>query len=157
MNRLTFASLAVLTIVGIGITMGLTGCSDSASTDSATTPASTEAVGADSSDAHDHGDHDHEGHDHGAMEKGLAELSEADRKAAVEQHLCPVTGEMLGTMGTPIKVSLEDQDVWVCCKGCVKKMTEDPGKYLAKLAEHGDHKGGEHKNGEEHGDHKHDK
>ncbi len=145
MNRLTFASLAILAVVGTGLMLGLVGCSDSTSTTPSPVAESTESH----VDDHGHGAHSHEGHDHQAMEQGLAELSEADRKAAMQQHICPVTEEMLGSMGTPIKVSLENQDVWVCCKGCVKKVTESPKKYLEKLADHAAHQSGEHS------DHKH--
>lgn len=91
----------------------------------------------------------HSDHDHGSMadmEKGLSELSETDRAAAMKQHVCPVTGEMLGTMGKPIKVTVKDQDVWVCCSGCTKQLKEDPDKYLAKLQDHnGDEDQSDHK------------
>ncbi|GAB5441367.1 MAG: hypothetical protein Fues2KO_17160 [Fuerstiella sp.] len=80
------------------------------------------------------------------MEKGLSELSESDRAAAMKQHVCPVTGEMLGTMGKPVKVTVKEQDVWVCCNGCTEQLKESPDKYLAKLQDHAGH--------EEHSDHK---
>jgi len=151
MNRFTFASFAILAVVGTGLMIGLAGCSDSASTTSSTSPSPVStSPNEDVGDDHDHGDHSHEGHDHQAMKEGLAELSETDQKAAMQQHICPVTEEMLGSMGTPLKVSLENQDVWVCCKGCVKKVTENPEEYLAKLKEHHDHAA--HQAGE-HGDH----
>lgn len=76
----------------------------------------------------------HEGHS--AMDKmkeGLAELSDADRKSAEKQHMCPVTGKMLGTMGKPIKVHVKDRDVWICCPGCREELLANPDKYLAKL------------------------
>lgn len=128
-----------------GLIAGLTaftilGCSEPQDTAPATTAAVDSQAPADS-------------HDHGggmaAMEKGLAKLSEADRASAMKQHVCPVTGEMLGTMGEPIKVSVQDQDVWVCCGGCTDKLKADPDKYLAKLTNGPDHEG----HGD-HGDHK---
>jgi len=67
------------------------------------------------------------------MKAGLAKLSEEDRAAAEKQHMCPVTGEMLGTMGAPIKLTLNDQDVWICCNGCRKKAEADPDAIIAKL------------------------
>ena len=65
----------------------------------------------------------------------LAELSDEDREAALEQRVCPVSGEELGSMGKPIKVSVEGGDVFVCCQGCVDAVQENPDEYLAKLKE----------------------
>jgi hypothetical protein len=50
------------------------------------------------------------------------------------QRTCPVTGEELGSMGTPIPVGVNGQTVYVCCRGCVKKLQADPDRYLAKAA-----------------------
>ena len=63
----------------------------------------------------------------------LAELSEEDREAALEQRVCPVSGEELGSMGKPIKVTVEGEDVFVCCKECVDTIKENPDEYLTKL------------------------
>ncbi len=68
-----------------------------------------------------------------AIQKGLADLSPEDRRSATKQHVCPVSGEMLGTMGAPLKVDVDGQQVWICCEGCRDKLLEDPAKYLAKL------------------------
>ena len=90
----------------------------------------------------DHADHDHGDHDHGSddgksdmekMKENLAKLSPEDAASAEKQHICPVSGDMLGTMGPPIKVHVKDQDIWVCCEHCIDKVKEDPDKYLAKL------------------------
>ena len=84
----------------------------------------------------------HEGHEHdgevGAsdmseMKKELAKLPEADRLAAEKQHMCPVSGEMLGSMGVPLKVAVNGQDVFLCCDGCKDKLLANPDEYLAKL------------------------
>jgi hypothetical protein len=63
----------------------------------------------------------------------LAKLSEADHARALAQKFCPVTDEALGSMGTPIKVTVEGRDVFLCCEGCVDALKADPAKYLAKL------------------------
>lgn len=63
----------------------------------------------------------------------LAELEEADRAAAMAQQVCPVSGEALGSMGTPIKVTVQDRDVYLCCEACKDKLLADPEMYLAKL------------------------
>jgi hypothetical protein len=92
---------------------------------------------ADTSTAHDHehGDHDHGDHDAGDMEKmkaELAKLSPEDAAAAEKQHFCPVSDEMLGTMGPPIKVDVNGTPVWICCEGCRKELLANPEKYLVK-------------------------
>ncbi len=58
---------------------------------------------------------------------------EADRKIALEQKLCPVSGEHLGSMDKPVKVMLKDQAVFVCCGGCKKDAEAKPAEALAKL------------------------
>jgi len=67
-----------------------------------------------------------EGHDHEAMKAEkkisdtLATLSSADRKVAEAQRFCPMmTHSRLGGDGTPIKLEIEGQPVFVCCKACV--------------------------------------
>lgn len=67
------------------------------------------------------------------MKAELAKLSPEDAASAEKQHVCPVTGEMLGTMGAPIKVDVNGRQVWVCCSGCKKTLLADPAKYLAKI------------------------
>ena len=46
---------------------------------------------------------------------------------------CVVTGNKLGSMGTPVTKTYGDQEVKFCCKPCVAKFEKDPAKYLAKL------------------------
>jgi hypothetical protein len=65
--------------------------------------------------------------------KALASLSEIDRKAAIEQGVCPVSGEPLGSMGAPIKVHVKNRDVFICCAGCEDDIKKSPDEYLAKL------------------------
>lgn len=50
------------------------------------------------------------------------------------QKTCPVTGEELGSMGTPVPVTLKGQTVYVCCRGCAGKAQADPDKALAAVA-----------------------
>lgn len=88
---------------------------------------------------HDHG-HDHEHADNSPdaaetdeIKAELAKLSPEDRAAAEQQRVCPVSGEMLGSMGPPLKVEVDGRDVWVCCAGCQDPVRENPEEYLAKL------------------------
>jgi hypothetical protein len=69
--------------------------------------------------------------------EGISQLSNEDQAVAVRQHMCPVTDEMLGSIGKPIKVTVKEQEVWLCCDSCKKKLLANPDEYLAKL--HGDH------------------
>ncbi len=46
--------------------------------------------------------------------------SERDQLRAAVQEICPVSGGKLGSMGTPIKVQIGKESVFLCCKGCMK-------------------------------------
>lgn len=63
----------------------------------------------------------------------FASLSQADQAAALAQKTCPVSDEPLGSMGTPIKVTVSGRDVFLCCEKCKDPIQQDPRKYLAKL------------------------
>ncbi|MEX2092046.1 MAG: hypothetical protein WD971_05180 [Pirellulales bacterium] len=65
--------------------------------------------------------------------EAMAALSETDRAAALAQKVCPVSGDALGGMGTPIKVTVKGRDVFLCCEGCREKLEANPDEYLAKL------------------------
>jgi len=67
------------------------------------------------------------------IEASLAKLSPEDRAAAEKQKVCPVSGERLGLMGPPVKVTVKGKTVFLCCKNCEKAIKKDPDKYLAKL------------------------
>ena len=41
--------------------------------------------------------------------------------------------EPLGSMGGPIKVMVGDKPIFLCCKGCIKKVQAEPAKYLAMV------------------------
>jgi hypothetical protein len=63
----------------------------------------------------------------------LAELSPTDQAAAAAQKICPVSDQTLGSMGTPIKVTVDGRDVFVCCEGCVDELRSKFDEYVAKL------------------------
>ena len=63
--------------------------------------------------------------------EGVAKLSVTDQYAAFQQRTCPVTRQPLGSMGTPMRVSVAGRSVFVCCEGCVSRLKNDPNKYLA--------------------------
>lgn len=51
------------------------------------------------------------------------QLTERDRLRIAVQDICPVSGEKLGSMGDPIKVTVgpEHEEIFLCCKGCLKR------------------------------------
>jgi hypothetical protein len=70
------------------------------------------------------------------IKEARAELSPDDRRLVEAQEFCPLMPDnRLGVMGKPIKVMVEDQPVFVCCKGCIRKAQKDPDKTLAKVEE----------------------
>ncbi len=64
----------------------------------------------------------------------IAKLAEADQQLALAQAVCLISGESLGSMGTPIRVEADGKVGFLCCKGCKKKFDADPAKALAKAA-----------------------
>jgi hypothetical protein len=134
---MTRRHLIPLTLVSLFV-LGVSGCgSPDSDTADTSAPAATTSAVADEHDGHDHGDDD-QGAAKSDMEKmteQLASLSAEDRASAMKQHVCPVSGEMLGTMGVPEKVDVNGQAVWICCDGCKDKLLAEPDKYLAKLKE----------------------
>ena len=69
----------------------------------------------------------------GKVDAAFASLSAEDRALAVKQKICPVSDEPLGGMGTPIKVHVAGNDVFLCCEHCKDSLLEDPAKHLAKI------------------------
>jgi hypothetical protein len=50
--------------------------------------------------------------------------SVTDRLLIAAQKICPVTGEELGSMGTPVKVMVGEEAAFLCCAGCTKKQID---------------------------------
>lgn len=57
----------------------------------------------------------------------------ADDGAIRSQRICPIMQQPLGTHGTPIKLTIHGEDLFVCCRGCVRKAEADPAHYLAQI------------------------
>jgi len=71
---------------------------------------------------------------HDTQPEGLVLLEdETERAAAIAQGICPVSGEPLGSMGKPIKLTVEGREVYICCSGCEDALREDPEKYFSQL------------------------
>ena len=146
MSRLfLFASLSIVLAVGVM----LAGCSNQPSNQPAAQPDAAQdepaATGHENHEGHDHqgsahSEHDASGHAEHADHTGhsqhadaLAKLSPADRELAEKQETCPVSGEALGAMGKPYKVTVQGREVFLCCQGCEAEIKKNPEKYLAKL------------------------
>lgn len=64
----------------------------------------------------------------------LGKLNRADRELAVSQQYCPVLADSrLGSMGIPVKLSIDGQPVFVCCPSCQKGALKDPAETLKKV------------------------
>ena len=80
---------------------------------------------------------------------GLGKLPMKDRMAAEMQKFCAIANKnYLGSMGKPLKLTVDGKPVYLCCKGCVGKAKADPAATLTKVASlnkvghektHGDH------------------
>jgi hypothetical protein len=57
------------------------------------------------------------------------------RPQAPVQKLCPVTGDELDSMGSPIAVNVLGKRIYVCCDSCVTAVRRSPQKYLQKVAD----------------------
>jgi hypothetical protein len=92
-----------------------------------------------------HDDHGHahsgEGHDHGSEAAatqltGLIEKPSAEQVAAAKAYpleVCIASGEELGSMGDPVVMVYNGQQIKFCCKGCVDDFKADPASHIAKL------------------------
>lgn len=65
----------------------------------------------------------------------LAQLSPEDRLLAESQKYCAVaTSNLLGSMGTPVKVAVDGEPVFLCCAACRSKALSQPEATLAAVA-----------------------
>ena len=110
----------ILSAVSVGsLALFLTGCG---SAQNGTPTAASQAQHADHVDKEE-------------QKAAFAKLSDEDRPLAEAQGYCAVTSEPLGSMGPPLKLIVNEQPVWICCKGCEKKAKSNPDKTLAKVEE----------------------
>jgi membrane fusion protein, copper/silver efflux system len=71
--------------------------------------------------------------DEEAIQGALDELAPEDRKLAEAQRYCAVLdGSRLGSMGSPIKLFIDGQPVFICCEGCREKAIADPQATLER-------------------------
>jgi hypothetical protein len=68
------------------------------------------------------------------IRQALDGLDPDDRKLAEAQKFCAVQNEhRLGSMGTPIKLLVKDQPVFLCCAACQGAVLDDPDGTLARV------------------------
>lgn len=67
------------------------------------------------------------------MLAAIERLPAAERQAAIDQKICPVTEFPLGSMGVPPKATIDGRAVYLCCEGCRKSLLRDPQSYLQRL------------------------
>jgi hypothetical protein len=60
-------------------------------------------------------------------------LSAEDQALADRQKICPVTELPLNSMGGPVPVMVSGRKVFICCKGCEKRLKDEPDKYLVRI------------------------
>ena len=124
-------------VLAVGVV--LVGCSNQQSPQPASAPPadSQDQPAATDHEGHEDGESGHAEHSgHAARGKyadALAQLSPEDCALAEKQKTCPVSGEPLGKMGKPHKVTVNGQGVLLCCPGCEAKFKKNPEEYLAKL------------------------
>ena len=67
--------------------------------------------------------------------EALAGLNKDDRSLVDSQKYCAImTDSLLGSMGAPLKVEVNGEPVFLCCKGCKTKALRDPEATLATVA-----------------------
>jgi YHS domain-containing protein len=49
------------------------------------------------------------------------EQQRRDQLRIAVQEICPISGQKLGSMGTPIKVKVGEETVFLCCQGCLQQ------------------------------------
>src|SRR5947209_18324326 len=68
------------------------------------------------------------------IRESLARLGPEDRRLAEQQRSCPIMSEVrLGQMGTPFKVEVKGQTVFVCCQNCVQIARDDPEQVAQQI------------------------
>jgi uncharacterized protein (TIGR03000 family) len=70
------------------------------------------------------------------VQDNLSKLSPEDRTLAEAQKFCAVqNGVRLGAMGTPVKVMVKGQPVFLCCRACEERAQSNSDRTLAKVEE----------------------
>ena len=102
---------------------------------SQTSPPQTEITAQVDADGQDAAGHEHGKGGESDVTLAMAGLSPEDRREAETQKFCAVMNtSRLGSMGTPLKLDVQGQPVFVCCAGCKSKALKNPDETLATVA-----------------------
>ena len=125
MNRLRNLGIAVNLMAAIGLFTWAVGCHKPPANQSAATNASSASptVAKTSEPAKDR------------VLVAREKLSDEDRKLVDAQEWCVVGDGRLGSMGVPIKLTIKDQPVFICCDHCKDDALAKPDLTLTKLDE----------------------
>ncbi|MDX1679976.1 MAG: hypothetical protein R3242_04515 [Akkermansiaceae bacterium] len=63
-----------------------------------------------------------------------AESTDTQAAKSYPLEVCIVSDEKLGSMGEPVVIEHEGQEVKFCCDSCIPSFKKDPEKYLSKLS-----------------------
>lgn len=64
----------------------------------------------------------------------FAKATQADQAAINAQKVCKVSGQALGSMGGPIKVTQAGRSIFLCCQSCLKTVQADPVQFFGAMA-----------------------
>jgi hypothetical protein len=73
----------------------------------------------------------------GCNSTGSGTTSSAPAGGAAKAYpleVCLVSGEKLGSMGEPVVLVHQGQEIKLCCKSCKPDFEKEPAKFLGKLA-----------------------
>jgi len=63
----------------------------------------------------------------------IKELPAQEQQQALQQAVCPVSGDHLGGMGKPFKIAAAGRTFFLCCDSCEEKVKANPQAVIAKL------------------------
>lgn len=64
---------------------------------------------------------------------GLVSCTASGGAKPYPRDTCIVSGNKLGSMGTPVTKVYQGQQVKFCCEPCVEEFDANPAKFMAKL------------------------
>ena len=68
------------------------------------------------------------------VKAALEKLSPADRAMVQAQQTCPILADsVLGSMGTPVKLAVGGEFIFLCCNGCKASALAKPEETIAKV------------------------
>lgn len=82
-------------------------------------------------------EHDHDAHSHHEKTAETATKPATSDETDVKAYspsVCLVSDEKLGSMGDPIALTHNKQEIKLCCDACIDSFKEKPDEFLDKLA-----------------------